>query len=121
LLENLADGSPNPFTYAYDHYAIPVTTTVFDQTDASNGLVVSVRPPRKSVDKCKDRGYKRKNKQVQQKLAGLEMDAKESDYEYEGDAMHTVRFTVRHSLKRNARQRHGLDWLFAWVMSSSAS
>ena len=85
LLENLADGSPNPFTYAYGHYAIPVATTVIDQTDAGTGLVVSVRPPRESIDKCKDKRYKRKNKQVQKKLAGLEMAADESDWEYEGE------------------------------------
>ena len=87
LLENLADGSPNPFTHAYGHYAIPVAATVLDQTDAGNGLVVSVRPPRESIDKSKDRRYKRKNKQVQKKLAGLEMDANESDWEYDGEAI----------------------------------
>ena len=52
-----------------------MATTIFDQTDAGTGLVVSVRPPRESIDKSKDRRYKRKNKQVQQRLAGLEMDA----------------------------------------------
>ena len=85
LLENLADGSPNPFTYAYGHYAIPVANTVIDQPDAGTGLVVSVRPPRESLDKCKDKRYKRKNKQVQKKLAGLEMAADESDWEYDGE------------------------------------
>ena len=85
LLENLADGSLNPFTYAYGHYAIPIANTVIDQTDAGTGLVVSVRPPRESIDKCKDKRYKKKNKQVQKKLATLEMAANESDWEYEGD------------------------------------
>ena len=86
--------------------------TVIDQTDAGTGLVVSVRPPRESIDKCKDKRYKRKNKQVQKKLARLEMDANESDWEYEGEAKCRtatlrVNCTVQHSIKRNVRQRLG--------------
>ena len=87
LLDNLADGSPNPNTHAYGHYAIPVAATVLDETEPGTGLVVSVRPPRESVDKCKDKRYKRKNKQVQKKLAGLEMAENESDWEYDGDGV----------------------------------
>jgi hypothetical protein len=124
LLENLADGSPNPVSYAFGHYAIPVTTTVFDQTDAGNGLIFSERPPRYSVDKCKDRRFKRKNKQVQQNLAGLEMDANESDWESEGEAMPDgdahgeIHGAALVQVERAAAAWSGL--LFAWVMSSSA-
>ena len=33
LLDNLADGSPNPNTHAYGHYAIPVAATMLDETE----------------------------------------------------------------------------------------
>ena len=55
--------------------------------NAGTGLVVSVRPPRESIDKCKDKRYKRKNKQVQKKLAGLQMAENESDWEFDGESM----------------------------------
>ena len=85
LLENLEDGSPNPYTHAYGHYSIPAEAPVIDQTDAGSGLVVNVRPPRESIEKCKDKRYKKRHKQVQKRLAPLEMAENESDWEYEGE------------------------------------
>ena len=46
---------------------------------------MNVRPPRESIEKCKDKRYKKRNKQVQKRLAPLEMAEDESDWEYEGE------------------------------------
>jgi hypothetical protein len=58
LIANLADGSPNLHTHAYGHYSIPVAATLLKERDAGAGLVVTVRQPRESNDKCKDKRYK---------------------------------------------------------------
>ena len=114
LLANLADGSPNPYTHAYGHYAIPVAATVLEEREAGAGLVVSVRPPRESIDKCKDKRYKKKNKQVQKKLAELQMAENESDWEYEGDevpdgdAHGELHGEALHQAERAAAARPGL-------------
>lgn len=85
LLNNFEDGSPNPFTHAYGHYAISATTTEFYRTNAGGGLVISKSPPRDLIEKSKDKRYRKKNKQVQRKLVGLEMDANQKDWEFESD------------------------------------
>ena len=85
LLANLEDSSPNPFTHAYGHYAIPTDETVIDESSLSSALVVELRqPPRDSIDKCVDKRYK-KNARVQ-KIAKLRMASNEEklkDEEYE--------------------------------------
>ena len=49
LLDNLADGSPKPYTHAYGLNSIPVTNTSIDALDDSNGPIVKVRSQRASI------------------------------------------------------------------------
>lgn len=85
LLANLEDGSPNPNTHAYGHYSIPATNIPLNANDASNGLVVRVRPPRESIEMCQHKRYIKRHKRVEKKLAALEMDRNEEEWKYDGD------------------------------------
>jgi len=87
LLDNLEDGSPNPYTARLLTLRHPVAATVLEKREADAGLVVSARPPRESIDKCKDKRYKRRTNRLQQRLAELQMAENESDWEYDGDSM----------------------------------
>ena len=86
---------------------------MLEERDTGAGLVVSVRPPRESIDKCKDKRYKKKNKQVQNKLAELQMAENESDWEYgdeipDGDAHGELHGEALHQAERAAAARPGL-------------
>ena len=88
LLDNLEDGSPNPNSHAYGHYSIPATDTLLDSPDAGQGLVISVPPPRDSIDKCKDRRYKKRHKRVEKQLTALEMAENKDELAFGGDCNH---------------------------------
>jgi hypothetical protein len=87
LLANLADGYPNPYTHAYKYYEVRVAATVLEKHEACAELVVIVRPLRESIDKCKNKRYKQKNKQHQITLAGHQYGEIESNWDFDSNAM----------------------------------